>query len=244
MLEETVTYYVQDVPCKGFLVVDNSTETPRPGIIIAHAWRGLDEFAKKKARELVQLGYAAFAADIYGNGKKAHSDEEAMELMSPLFLNRALLQERLQGAYQALQQCTLCNPAKIGAIGFCFGGLAVIELLRSGTPIKGAVSFHGVFGNKLGNQIANTQPIASEIQGSVLILHGNDDPLVTSEDIISLKNEFSNAKIDWQMHIYSETSHAFTNPIASDIEHGLVFNKRSAERSWIAMQDFFKELFY
>lgn len=241
MLEETLTYYVKDTACKGFLAYDNTIEEQRSGILIAPAWRGLDDFAKGKARELARLGYTAFVADIYGNGKKAHNDEEAATLMTPLFLDRKLLQERIQGAYRALSQTPSCNN-NIGAIGFCFGGLTVIELLRSGTPVKGVVSFHGLLGNNFNNQPANTVPIASKISGSLLILHGNDDPLVSKEDIFALQNELTAAKIDWQMYIYGNTSHAFTNPQANDVTHGLVYNQKAAVRSWKSMQNFFKEI--
>ncbi|MFA6916586.1 MAG: dienelactone hydrolase family protein [Parachlamydiales bacterium] len=242
MLEETLTYYVRDTACKGFLAYDNTIEEQRPGIIIAPAWRGLDDFAKGKARELARLGYAVLAADIYGNGTKAHNDEEAAKLMTPLFLDRKLLQERIQGAYRALLQCPACSE-DIGAIGFCFGGLTVIELLRSGTPVKGVVSFHGVLGNTFYGETAHTVPIASKIIGSILLLHGHDDPLVSKDDITSLQNELTSAKVDWQMHIYGNTSHAFTNPNANDTAHGLVYNQKAALRSWKSMQNFFKEVF-
>lgn len=243
MLEETVTYFVKETPCKGFLTFDNSSELQRPGIILAHAWNGLDEFAKNKARDLARLGYVAFVADVYGNGKKANCDNEALELMTPLFLDRSLLQERIQGAYVAIQNCFLLDKNNIAAIGFCFGGLTVIELLRSGTPIKGAVSFHGVLGDTLGTQKAQTKNIAPNIKGSLLLLHGHDDPLVTPEEIERLQKELSEANIDWQMHIYGQTSHAFTNPYANDISKGLIYNKRSAIRAWGAMATFLKEIF-
>ncbi len=243
MLEETITYYVQNTACKGFLTFDNTSEDQRPGIIIAPAWRGLDEFAKAKARDLARLGYVALAADIYGDAKKARSDEEALALMKPFFLDRKLLQDRIHGAYQAILETPTCQRHKVGAIGFCFGGLTVIELFRSGTPIKGAVSFHGVLGNSIGEEKAATVPLAKNIEGSLLVLHGHDDPLVTSQDIANLENELTEAKLDWQFHIYSNTSHAFTNPTLNDPNNGLVYNQRSAARAWKSMQNFFKEIF-
>lgn len=243
MLEETLTYYVRETPCKGFLVYDNTIEEQRPGIIIAHAWRGLDDFAKLKARELARLGYVAFAADLYGNGTRARTDEEASSLMQPLFVDRKLLQERVQGAFRTISQYPACD-GNIGGIGFCFGGLAIIELLRSGAPVKGVVSFHGVLGNMLNGLVARTVPIAPKVLGSILILHGHDDPLVSQEDISSLQKELAAANVDWQMDIYGHTSHAFTNPHANDLAHGLVYNQKAALRSWKSMQTFFKEVFF
>lgn len=243
MLEETVTYQSGETLCKGFLVYDNTIEEQRPGILIAHAWRGLDDFVKSKARELARLGYTAFAADIYGQGKQAYTDEEAFALMKPLFLDRRLLQLRMQSAYQTLRGFPSCHPQRIGAIGFCFGGLAVIELFRSGTPVRGVVSFHALLGSALGDLQAETVPIADGIKGSILAQHGHDDPLVTPEDIACFQSELTRAEVDWQFYVYGRTSHAFTNPHANEPGKGLIYNQKSSTRAWRSMQAFFKEIF-
>jgi len=242
MERETLKYSCGETTCKGVLVYNEIVKEPRPAIIIAPAWRGLDNFAKKKAEELARLGYVAFAADIYGEGKNVESDEEAAKLMQPLFCDRALLRERICGAYEALIKHRLVDKKRIGAIGFCFGGLTVIELLRSGTPVRGVVSFHGVLGNTLGEHHATLASNAEKIKGSLLILHGADDPLVSSEDIVQIQQEFNTAKVDWQMDIYSHTVHAFTNPDVKDTAKGLAFNERANDRSWIAMKNFFDEV--
>lgn len=243
MLEETISYQSGDTTCKGFLAYDNTVDERRPGVLIAHAWRGLDEFAKSRARELARLGYVAFVADLYGQGKQAHTDEEAAMLMLPLFLDRELLQSRVISGLRVMQECQFCHPHKSGAIGFCFGGLAVIELLRSGTPVNGVVSFHAVMASRMGDQKAKTVPIAEQIKGSILALHGHDDPLVSHEDLTHFQDEFTKAHVDWQLNIYGHTSHAFTNPNANDTAKGLVYQQKSAVRAWKSMQIFFKELF-
>src|SRR4051812_45294507 len=152
MYEETIAYVVDGKEFVGKLIAPEKTDLrKRPAVIVAHAWMGCDEFAIQKARELAKLGYVGFAADLYGDGKVVQTTEEAEALMMPLFLDRALLQKRMQGAMDALCQSVYVNENKIGGIGFCFGGLAIIELLRSGADVKGVVSFHAVLGNQKGS---------------------------------------------------------------------------------------------
>lgn len=239
----TVTYKCGETTCKGYYVYNEIVKEPRPAILIAHAWRGLDDFAKEKAEELAKLGYVAFAADLYGEGKTANTDEQAAALMLPLFLDRSLLRERIGAAYDVLSKQRLADKKKIGAIGFCFGGLTVIELLRSGLPVKGVVSFHGVLGNAMGDAVAKVEFNADLIKGSLLILHGHDDPLVSAKDIADIQKEFTTAGVDWQMHIYGHTVHAFTNPKVKNVETGLAFNKTANDRAWQSMRNFFESLF-
>lgn len=237
---EIITYTCDGETFKGFLAIP-AIDKKVPGIVVAHAWKGLDEFARKKAIALAELGYAALAADVYGNGAVAESDEEAAALMLPLFLDRLLLQRRIRVAYDALCNNPLVDNEKIGAIGFCFGGLTAIELFRSGAPLRGTVSFHAILGNKIGQEKAKTTSIASGIDGKLLILHGHDDPLISAEDISAIQKELTESKIDWQMVIYGNTSHAFTNPEAHDTKHGLIYNADADRRSWRAMRNFFEE---
>lgn len=243
MHTETITYYQQETKLVGYLAYTEETKAARPAVIVAHAWKGLDTLAKEKAKELAELGMIAFAADIYGDGKEAHTNEEAASLMDPLFQDRKLLQERLKAAYDTIKKHPLVDSKRIGGIGFCFGGLAIIELFRSGVDLKGVVSFHAVLGNTMKDLKAKCVPIAQNIQGSCLILQGHDDPLVTAQDIAAIQAEFTEAKVDWEMDIYGGTSHAFTDPQANDPALGLKYNPKAAKRSWEAMKNFFEEVF-
>lgn len=246
MREEKEIYEIDGVPHHGYWAFptgEDSNLQQLPVILVVHAWMGQDTFARHKAEALAHLGYIGFAVDLYGEGKKVSQPEEAQRLMLPLFEDRALLQKRIRTAFDVVQRHPGVNPSKIGAIGFCFGGLTVIELLRSGAPIRGAVSFHGVLGNAIGSVQAQTVPIAKSIKGSLLMLHGHDDPLVSQQDILAMQKELSEAHVDWQMNIYSHTSHAFTNPEARDQKHGLMFQPTSNERAWWAMTHFFSECF-
>lgn len=239
----TLSYFLDGVEYKGYLANPANPKKPLPAVIIAHAWKGLNGFAKKQADELAKKGYIAFAADLYGNGTTATDDEEAAKLMLPLFLDRALLRNRIQAALKTVQGLPHVDPTKIGAIGFCFGGLTVIELIKSGAPICGAVSFHGLLANSMGEDKAVTQPIAKEIKGSLLILNGAEDPMVSQEDIYQIQQELINANVDWQLNNYGQAKHAFTNPEAHDDSNGFVYNERICKRAFKAMNSFFEEKF-
>lgn len=243
MKTEEVSYTCGDVTFKGYIAWQESGQRTIPGILIAHAWRGHDDFVRQKARNLAKLGYVAFAADVYGEGIQANTNEEAAALMMPLFLDRKLLLERIGCGLNELRKHPSVDPQKIGGIGFCFGGLTIIELYRSGAELSGAVSFHGVLGNTLGEKKAKTMPISSSIKGSLLILHGHDDPLVSSQDLTDIQDELTRAKVDWQLHIYGQTMHAFTNPEAHEQKQGLVYNLKADHRSWQSMKMFFEEIF-
>jgi len=227
----------------GFIAYDEKVEARRPVVLVASAFRGQDDFARQRASEFVDLGYIGFAVDIYGWGKHTEDNEEALELMAPFFLDRALLQDRIGAAVSFIQDHPLADKNQIGAIGFCFGGLAVYELLRKGVGVKGAVSFHGVFAVEKEGYKIKTAPISPDASGSLLILHGNDDPRVSDEDFKRVGNEMTRARIDWQIHIYGNTMHAFTDPKANDVEDGKKYSETATRRAFASMQRFFDEVF-
>jgi dienelactone hydrolase len=246
MKQASVFYEIDGKKFKGHLVFPEplgKESKPLPAIIVAHAWMGQDAFAKHKAEELAKLGYIGFAADLYGEGLVVTTPDKARSLMQPLFENRTLLQKRIRAAFDMLHQRPEVNPAKIGGIGFCFGGLTIIELLRSGAEVKGVVSFHGAFSDRMGSIRAKTVPIAKSIKGSILILHGYEDPLVSPQDIANIQKELNDAQVDWQMNIYGHAVHGFTDPEAKDHAHGLAFHALTNKRAWKAMEDFFQECF-
>jgi dienelactone hydrolase len=243
MRTETKNYYCGATKHQGYYAYPDGPNEPRPVVIVAHAWLGQDNFARQKAEELAKLGYIGFAADIYGEGITASNADEAQKLMLPLFFDRKLLQERMIAAFKEVDENPLVDSKKIGVIGFCFGGLATIELFRSGTPILGAVSFHAVLSNHLGDHKAKTVPIAKNIKGSLLMLHGYNDPSVKAEDVQHIQHDLDQAHVDWQMNIYGQTVHAFTNPEAHDHENGRVYNPETTRRAWRSMQNFFHDIF-
>lgn len=243
MHKEFIDYQAGNIRCKGYASYDSSTNDKRPVVIVAHAWRGQDPFARKQADLLARLGYIGFAADIYGEGKNAADDEEAFSLMSPLFIDRGLLQTRILAAYNTAKAIGVADKKQMGAIGFCFGGLTVLELLRSGAHLQGVVTFHGLLGEQLNMLQAVRAPQPDKMHGSLLIMHGHDDPLVKPQDIINIQTEMTQCGIDWQMHIFGHTTHAFTMPTANDPSAGLLYNARASTRAFQGMETFFKETF-
>jgi dienelactone hydrolase len=200
---------------------------------------GQDDFTRGQAKKLAEAGYVGIALDIYGDGTVAKSPEEAKQLMTPYYLDRPLLQQRMLAGFEAALKLPYVDKSKMGAIGFCFGGLSVIELLRSRAPVRGVVSLHGAISSKEAKLGIKTGPI----NGALLVLHGNLDPLVSWEDIHSLAEEMTEAGADWEFDIYGHTMHAFTNPNAHDKNSGLVYNKKANDRAFQRMKLFFQEIF-
>lgn len=243
MKKEWIDYSMNGRSFRGYLVYNSKVEGSRPVVLVAHAWKGQDAFARNKAEFLAELGYAGFALDLYGEGKEVESDNDAASLMIPLFEDRTELQKRIKAGYETILHHPICDRKRIGSIGFCFGGLAVLELLRSGAQLTGSVCFHALLGDRMRQVRAKKSPKSNKMHGALLILHGHKDPLVSTEDILSIQKELSEAGIDWQMHIYGLASHAFTNPEANDPESGLIYHPQTEQRALESMRNFFSELF-
>ncbi len=232
----TIDYQDGEVDLQGYLAWDDAVEGKRPGVMIAHAWAGRSDFENGKAQELAKLGYVGFALDNFGKGILGRNTEENSALIQPFLDDRAMLQGRLQIALDVLKGLDEVDASRVAAIGFCFGGLCVLDLARTGTDLAGVVSFHGLFGSP-GNTAGN------KIKAKVLALHGWDDPMAPPDQVVSLAEELSSMGADWQLHGYGNTMHAFTNPQANDPDFGTVYNPDADRRSWNAMQNFLSEIF-
>lgn len=233
--ERLVQYEHKGTLLEGFLAYDDSNITPGPAVMISHAWAGRDEFACDKARAMAGLGYTGFALDLYGKDVCGRNPEENSRLMQPFLQDRELLQSRMQAALDTLRTIPVVRSDRVAAMGFCFGGLCVLDLARTGTDLSGVISVHGLFkppGNTNGKRI----------MARVLALHGHDDPMVPVEAVIALEQELTEAGADWQLHVYGNTVHAFTNPHANDPVRGTVYNKDADRRSWITIGNFLREV--
>jgi dienelactone hydrolase len=237
MHTECLDYADGKLSCEAYVAYDESKKTKRPCVVISHAWGGQGDFERDKARKLAQLGYVGFALDLYGKGVRGSSMEENAKLMQPFMDDRAMLRQRIIAAVETVKKHPMVDANRIGAMGYCFGGLCVLDLARSGTPgVKGVVAFHGMFNPpKLGKQ--------SPITAKVLMLHGYDDPMATPKDVLAVAQELDDANADWQLHAYGRVGHAFTNPQMNMPEKGLAYNAAADRRSWIAMTNFFEEVF-
>jgi len=232
---QNIDYQDGTTGCKGLLAFDEQRPGPLPAILISHAWGGRDEFVAQKARELARLGYAAFALDMYGGGKLGHSVEENSALMMPFLNDRSLLARRITAALTALREVPLVDSRRIGAMGYCFGGMCVLDLARSGAEVRGVVSVHGLL--KPTGGAGNPK-----IKAKVLVLHGHDDPMVPVADVVAFEQEMTSGKVDWQVHAYGGTKHAFTDPKATDPNAPTVYNDAADRRSTQALLNFFEEV--
>jgi len=238
IISNTVAYLDGEVLLEGFFAYDDCVSGRRPAIMISHAWAGRDQFVEEKAISLAKLGYFAFAVDMYGKGILGKSIEENAKLMQPFIDDRRLLLQRLNAALYAVKQLPWVDDKNIAAIGFCFGGLCVLDFARAGVNVKGVVSFHGLV-----DAPPKTEGEPPKITAKILVLNGADDPMVSSDQLVTLQQELNKAGADWQIHNYSQTMHAFTNPVANDPDFGTVYQGSSDRRSWISMKNFLEELF-
>lgn len=220
---------------EAYCAYDDSHQAKRPAILVAHDWSGKNDFACHKADKLAELGYVGFAIDMYGKGKLGNTKEEKMALMQPLMHDRLTLQQRIIAGLNAVKKLAYVDTSRLGAIGFCFGGLCVLDLARSGVNIKGVVSFHGLLH-------APQHAYQHTIHAKVLALHGFQDPMVPMDHVLQFGDEMRQAKVDWQLDIYGNAMHAFTNPQANDTALGTVYNHEADKRSWTAMINFFEEI--
>lgn len=236
IISNTVNYLDQDTVLEALFAFDDAQSGPRPAVLISHAWGGRDAFVAEKAQRLADLGYVGFALDMYGKGVLGATPEENSKLMQPFIDDRALLQRRMLAALTAVKNLPWVDSGKIAAIGFCFGGLCVLDLARTGADIRGVVSFHGLF-----MPAENIQGTA--INAKVLAIHGHDDPMVPVEQVVALERELTDAGADWQLLIFGHTMHAFTNPAANNPDFGTVYKPIADQRSWLAMKGFLAEIF-
>lgn len=231
-----VEYTEGDLVFEGRLVWDDAWHEPRPGVLVAHTIAGRTAFEENKAGMLAELGYVGFAIDVYGKGTQSTDLVINKSRMDVLKSDRSGLQRRLLIALATLREQSEVDQSKTAAIGFCFGGLCVLDIARAGSDIAGVASVHGIFTppeNAPGRTIA----------AKVLVLHGWDDPLAAPEAVVALADELTAAGADWQLHAYGNTMHAFSNPAASDPNGGKAYNENADRRSWAATRYFLAELF-
>ena len=231
----SIDYEIDGKTFEGVLAVDNSVSGPKPGVLVSHSWAGRSDLEVEKAKKLAELGYAGFALDLFGKGVLGTSKEENQKLIEPFVGDRPMLQGRLTKIAGLLREQPEVDAANVAAIGFCFGGLCVLDMARSGADLKGVVSFHGLLGAP-GNTV-------DKITAKILALHGWDDPMAPPSDVEALGKELNAAAADWQLHAYGGVLHAFTNPAANDPDFGAVYDASADTRSWTAMKNFLSEIF-
>lgn len=219
---------------------DDSLKGKRPGVIVVHEWWGLNDYARRRANELAQLGYAALAIDMYGGGKHTEHKAEAMEMMHGATVDSSVSQSRALAGLQLLKAQAEVDPQRVAAIGYCFGGKIVLDMARQGLDLAGVVSFHGV--------LATTAPAQKgKTKAAVLVFNGEADQFIPAADVTALKKEMKEAGVDFRYVSYPGAKHAFTSPDADRLgrDNGMdiAYNAAADKDSWQGMQAFFNRLF-
>ncbi len=237
IVSREVEYKDGDTVLQGYLAYDDSRTGRRPAVIVVHEWQGLNAYAKMRVEQLAGLGYAGFALDLYGKDIRPESHEEAAKISGLYRADRILMRRRAKAGYDFLRAQPNVDPARIAAIGYCFGGTAVLEMARAGWPLAGVATFHGFLGTPLPAK-------KGDIQAAVRIFHGDEDTF-TEPELERFRREMREAEVaDWQVIVLSGAVHRFSVPSAgSDKTTGMAYNERADKASWEMLVEFLKEVF-
>nr|WP_278003383.1 dienelactone hydrolase family protein [Nodosilinea sp. TSF1-S3] len=229
VVAEPVVYEIDGQPFEGYFAFNQNFGETQPLVLLVHDWDGLDDYEQRRAQMLAEQGYAAFAVDLYGQGVRPSSPDESRAQSGALRSDRATLRTRLMAGLAQAQAQTGVDGSRVVAIGYCFGGAAVLEMARAGMDLDGFVSFHGSFETPAGQNYSQTQ-------GRILVLHGSDDPAAPMADVAQLAAELDEANVSFAMEIYGGVDHAFT--VWSDAAR---YDGMADRRSWRALMTFLGE---
>lgn len=240
LVTKEIAYDQAGTKLKGYFVYDDAVKAPMPGVVLFHEWWGYNDYARSRAEQVAALGYAVFAADMYGEGKIAATPEEATKMSKPFYDSRELMRARAHAALQTLMAQPQVDTSKLAAMGYCFGGTVALELGRAKEPLKGIVSFHG--------GLATPEPAKTgDIKGDVLALNGADDEMVKADEKAAFEKEMNAGMVPHRTIEYPGAKHAFTNPDATEIGEKfnipVAYNKEADEKSWEEMKTFYQRIF-
>ena len=227
--EATVPYDHDGQPMEGYRAHDAAAAGPKPAVIIVHDWTGLREYPKARAQMLARLGYFAFAADLYGTGRRFEHHQEASAEAGKYYGDLPLLRARVRAAYDVVAKDPAVDPGRIAVIGYCFGGTAALEFARTGAPLAGTVAFHA-------GLIAHDPPDVAAVTGPLLICTGGADPVVPDAAVAAFQTELrTRADLDWQVTTYAGAQHGFTLP-------GHAYHPAADARSWRELTNFLGDI--
>ncbi len=232
---QVIEYKQGDTALEGYLAYDDATDAKRPGVLVVPEWWGNNDYSRKRAEQLAQLGYVGFAIDMYGKGKTTDDPKQAGEWAGEVKKDLQLEKARIEAAIDTVKQQPMVDPNRLGAIGYCFGGAIVLDMARLGEPVLGVVSFHGDLTSKIP---------AQNIKAKILVCTGAADKFVPPEQVKSFEEEMKKAGADFKVVSYPGAHHSFTNPNA-DQHHmdNIQYNAEADRQSWDAMKSFFVDLF-
>ena len=241
VLTKEMHYTAGGASLKGYVAFDDAISEKRPGVLIVHEWWGHNEYIRSRARMLAEIGYTAFAVDIYGDGKLANHPKQAGEFMQAAFKNFGATKAKFEKAVEILQKHKTLDSNKIAAIGYCFGGEVLLRLARSGTNLSGVVAFHSA--------LPLEPPISKDkMTTSIFVANGSEDSFLTSDKVAKFAQQMVDANADFTYLNLPGVKHSYTNPKADELSKkfklpNLKYDKQADEHSWQAMQQFFDYIF-
>lgn len=236
---EEITYETDSTLMRGYVAHNSAIDEERPGIIVVHEWWGHDDFARKKAEKLAELGYVALAVDMYGQGKTANHPEEAMAFSSKVMKNFDTAKARFEAAVETLKADKNVDNNKISAIGFCFGGSVALSMANTGANLDAVAVFH----SGLGLPVMPNE----NLKAKLLIQNGAEDMMITDEQISTFKSQLDDVNADYEYIAYEGVKHSFTNKKADSLGKKynlpLAYDKEAAEKSWEKMTLFLEKTY-
>ena len=233
--EDNVTYKLDTLNMSGFIAYDENSDKKRPAVLVIHEWWGLNDYTKRRAKQLAELGYIAMAIDLYGNGKQADNLADADKLARPFYGSPQTAKARFDAALAKLKEYSQVDTSNIAVIGYCFGGSMALNIAKLGENLKGVVSFHG--------NLAGVPANKDLLKASVLVCHGEADSFVKPEEVAQFKKQMDSIKADFTFKSYPGATHAFTNPEATEkgkkFNIPIAYNAAADSASWNDMKEFF-----
>ena len=223
----------------GYVVYDEKKSATRPAVLVVHEWWGLDDYTKRRARQLAELGYIAIAVDLYGNGKRASDPKTAGELATPFYQDPQMTKERFDMFVEKIKSYPQTDTSRVAAIGYCFGGGMLLNLARMGENLDGVVSFHG--------SLVGTPANKDLLKANILVCHGGADPFVPQAEVDQFKKQMDSIGARYTFKVYDSATHAFTNPEATakgkQFNIPIEYNAKADSASWNDMKVFFADIF-
>ena len=234
---EEVTYSADGTTLRGYIARPAKSANKRPGVLVVHEWWGNNDYTRRRADMLAELGYVALALDMYGDGKVATHPKDAGALSGEMGKNMDVAEKRFRAAMELLARQSDVDGGRIAAIGYCFGGGMVLEMARRGLALGGVVSFHGSLPTR-------TPAKPGGVKAKMLVLNGAADPFIKPEHIEAFKSEMQSAGVDYRFINYDSAVHAFTNPAATEagkkFNLPLAYDAKADRKSWDEMQRFLR----
>lgn len=237
IVTQSIAYKHGDVQLEGYLAFDDAAPGKKPGVLVVHEWWGLNDYARKRARMLAEMGYVAFALDMYGKGQVTKNPKQAGEWANHMRGDMNLWIGRAKAGLQVLRKQENCDTSRVAAIGYCFGGSTVLTLATRGEDLKAVVSFHGALPALTADQAKSTK-------AELFIANGADDTFISADSIKSYRAALDEAKVDYQFVNYPGAVHSFTNPDADSFNlKGASYNVDADHKSWARMKELFDKVF-